>query len=69
MLGHVLELGEDSGCWSVVRHDPQGQEESKEAEDVSEENDAFCKRQMVCKEDVEADGQHHEQEDDERGLP
>ena len=68
-LLYVLELGEYSRCWSVIRHDPEREKKSEESEDVSEENDTLCKRQMLREEHVEANSQDNEQEDHERSLP
>lgn len=44
----------------MVRHYPENQQESEEAEDMYEQDHAFGKRQMSREEDVEADGQRDE---------
>lgn len=53
----------------MLSHDPECQEECEEAEDVQKQHDAFGKRKVLRKEDIEADRQEHEQEDDQGGLP
>jgi len=68
-VAYSLELGKHIRGWLVLGHDPECQEESEEAEDVQEQYNPFSKRQVLRKEDVEADGQEDEQEDDQCCFP
>lgn len=53
----LLERAKDLACRGVIRHDPESQKKREEAEYVHKENDPLRQRQMLCEEDVEADGQ------------
>lgn len=53
----------------MVGHDPEGADESEESEYVSEQNDAFRERQVMCEEDVECDCQGDHGKRQKRCLP
>lgn len=53
----------------MVGHYPEDDQEGKEAKDVSEENDALGKRQMVSTPDVESDDQESEGKHQKSYLP
>jgi len=66
---HLLELCEDVFRWCVVGHDPEGEQEREEPEDVQEQNDTLGKRQVLSEKDVESDCQCDKQEHCQRRLP
>lgn len=68
-LGRLLEFCKDIFCWSMIRHDPERQQEGEEPEDMEEQNNALSQWKMLREEDVEAHGEHDKQEDRHRHLP
>lgn len=68
-LDHLLEFCEDVFCWSMIRHNPESQQEREESEHMDEQNNALGQWKMLREEDVEAHSEHDEQEDRHRHLP
>ena len=65
----VVEFPKYLRSWSMIGHDPEGDQEGEKGKDVHEQYDAFSQRKMVSTEDVEPDRQESKCEDQERDLP
>lgn len=53
----------------MIGHDPKDDQEREEAEDMSEQDDSFREREMMCAPDVECNDQKGEGEHQKCHLP
>lgn len=65
----VLELGEDDLGRGSGSHDPQRDDDSKEADEMQDQHEDLDLRELFCKEDVQTDGYRRNGDDEESSLP
>lgn len=68
-LSDSLELREDVLCRSMIRHNPERQQKCKEPKDVEEQNKVLGEGKVLREVNVEAHGEHNEQENCQGRLP
>lgn len=65
----VLELGEDDLSRGSGSHDPQRDDDSKEADEMQEQHEDLDLRELFCQEDVQTDGYCRDGDDEESSMP
>lgn len=65
----VLELGEDDLSRGSGSHDPQRDDDSKEADEMQDQHEDLDLRELFRKEDVQTDGYRRDGDDEESSMP